>query len=190
MIKKIFYLIIILHLMPGEIYSQNFLLSNSLTGTSKVRTAELKKVSNGILVYGDFTGTLNTPGSNMANVKDIFLAKYDNNFELVWLQQIGGTSVDFAFDIVVHDNYVYLVGSYMGTCTFDGGKEELTAIGANFDAFLAKFKLDGTFIWAKPYAYNDAIQYATAIDVDKNDDLLIGGYYSDSITFESEKIIY
>ncbi len=189
MIKKILYFLAIVQLLSSEVSSQNFILSNFLTSNSKVRTAELKRVTDGVIVYGDFVGTLNVPGTYTANVRDVFLAKYDNNFELVWLQQIGGTLIDWAFDIEIHDNYIYAVGIYKGTCTFDGGTEELTAVGSNFDAFLAKFKLDGTFVWAKPYVYNEAVQYATAIDVDKNDDLLIGGYYSDSITFENDKFI-
>lgn len=189
MIKKIIYLIILLSIFSKEVISQNFLLSNYLSSTNIVRTAELKRVNDGIIVYGDFTGTLNIPGSYTADVRDIFLAKYNENYELVWLQQIGGTLIDWAYDIVVHDNYLYIVGTYKGTCIFNNGSVVLTAIGSNFDAFLAKFKLDGSFVWAKPYAYNEAIQYATSIDVDKNNDLLIGGYYSDSITFNGERYI-
>ncbi|MBU8892228.1 MAG: T9SS type A sorting domain-containing protein [Bacteroidales bacterium] len=187
--KKLLLALILFSILSNRVFSQNFILSNSITSSSKVRTAELKKVSDGVLYYGDFIGTLNVTGNPSADVRDIFLAKYNDSFELEWIQQIGGTLKDWAYDLVVHDNYIYIVGRYQGTCIFDGGAEVLSALGIVYDSFLAKYKLDGTFVWAKPFAYNEADQQATTIDVDKNDDLIIGGFYTDSITFEIDKFI-
>jgi hypothetical protein len=189
MIKRLLFILIIVLTISGTVDSQNFILSNSLTSNSQVTIVDLKKVSDGTVVSGYFLGTLNVPTNNTATVIDGFIAKYDENFELVWLQHIGGTFAEFPYNIAIHDNYVYVVGTYKGTCNFDEGAEELTAIGGNFDSFLAKYNLDGTFVWAKPYAYNEADQQVRAIDIDKNANLVIGGYYKDSIDIAGDKYI-
>jgi len=145
----------------------------------------IEKVSDGFLVYGDYKGTLNVTGSPAATGRDIYLIKYNNSFEFQWVEKIGGTLIDFAYDLkVADDGSIYLLGTFKGTCLFEGANT-ITADGLLYDVMIAKYTSDGTFVWGKQVAQNDADQYGTSIDIDTNGDLIVAGYYTDSITFNN-----
>lgn len=181
MIKRLLLLLTGIVIAINITFAQNFILSNTITSNSQVTIVDMQKASDGTIVTGYFIGTLDVPAAYTAVAFDAFVAKYDEDFLLEWIQPITGSFAEFPFGLTLHDNYIYLVGAYKGTCDFDGGSEILDAGTSTFDAFLAKYNLDGNFVWAKPIAYNEADQQVRAIDIDKDDDLIIAGYYTDSI---------
>lgn len=74
-------------------------------------------------------------------------------------------------------NNIYLVGQIEGSVDFDpstGGKN-LTAAGL-FDIFVAKYKPDGTLLWAE--SIGDSLEGADGIAVDANGNIsIVGDYY-------------
>lgn len=77
---------------------------------------------------------------------DAYLAKYDNNANLIWVNSYGSSNLDLAACIVVDENEnIYTTGRYDGNITF--GSTTLTSVGS--DAFVAKFDDAGNPIWAQ-----------------------------------------
>ena len=178
-------LLISIILLSSNISGQEYSFSNYLSsGNNNMNVYNIEKVNDGILVFGDYLGTLNILGSSyVATGRDMYLIKYNNDFQIQWIEQIGGTLADFAYDLkVASDGSIYLLGSFTGTCLFDGANQ-ITSDGL-FDVVLAKYTSAGSFVWGKKVAYNASDQYGTSIDIDINGDILIGGYYATSIAFD------
>lgn len=78
--------------------------------------------------------------------KDTFVAKYDADGSLLWVEEAGGPDDDQGIDIALGGSEdIYLTGTFIDTATFGSGKEngtELTSSGA-FDIFVAKYDTDG-----------------------------------------------
>lgn len=77
---------------------------------------------------------------------DIFLAKLDKDGNAIWSQAFGdaGTDAVFELDVDVFDNIV--IGGFFSTSlTFP--TESFASAGGN-DAFVAKFRPDGSHLWA------------------------------------------
>jgi hypothetical protein len=82
---------------------------------------------------------------------DAFVARYDAKGELVWVRQIGGDEWDSAISIKLDGHGgLWVTGYFQGTIDFDPGPgaHELTANGAQLDAFVLKLSTDGDFVWA------------------------------------------
>jgi hypothetical protein len=83
--------------------------------------------------------TLNSVGD-----RDIFLAKYDKNGNVLWAKSMGGTGRDWAVCLAIDEttNSLYMSGDFYNTATFAPGKT-VTSAGEN-DVFFAWFDLNGT----------------------------------------------
>ncbi|HAN19165.1 MAG: hypothetical protein A2X13_09815 [Bacteroidetes bacterium GWC2_33_15] len=185
-IKVIFFLSLLIQslIISGQEYSLSALLSAS----NGINIYNIKKVSDGIIVYGDYKGTLNANGTHIADDRDVYLVKYNNDFQIQWAKQIGGTLIDLASDLKVsEDGSIYLLSSFTGTCLFNG-TNQISSTGS-YDVILAKYNNSGDFIWGKNIAYNLADQYGTCMTIDKFGDLIIGGYYKDSISFSDTSFV-
>ena len=180
-------LILSFYIFKKNVVAQDFTLANYISGSGNIRINETVKLDDGIVLFGDFLGTTSRPETIVADSRDIFLAEYDDNYNHVWSKHIGGTLIDLAQDITTDlENNIYILGSFQGTCSFDG-LNELTSDG-NYDVFIAKYTNTGNFVWAKKIAYNTATQYGSSIDFDGTN-LIIGGYYKDSINFDSQSFL-
>ncbi len=86
--------------------------------------------------HGAFTGN-----TNAGNI-DAFLAKYDADGALQWVEQFGGANYDYGYTVTTLDGDVYVAG-YTNS--------PLTGHQGSYDAFLAKYDADGNQIWLKPF---------------------------------------
>jgi hypothetical protein len=185
MFKKWILQILLISVLALSIKAQEFKLSNFISGNDIIRAYETVKTENGYYVYADYKGDLNRPEIQTADNRDLLIARYNDQLALEWVEYISGTSVEIGADIVVDDfENLYVLGSFKETCNFGSGIE-LISVG-DFDVFLAKYNSSGKILWAKNIAYNDAGQYGKTIDFDDND-LIIGGYYRDSISFDNQR---
>ncbi len=94
-------------------------------------------------------------GATSTGTQDIFIAKHDNNGNLLWGRAIGD-----ATDISQHEKgygiasdasgNVLVTGRYQNTTDFDPGAGvfNLTAVNS-WDAFILKLNSSGGFVWAK-----------------------------------------
>ena len=91
-----------------------------------------------VYVGGYFQGTASFGNTNVtsAGADDIFLAKYDNLGNLLWVRRAGGNGSDKANDIAVDGTgNCYVAGAFGATATFDSTL--LTSYGGS-DAFIAQ----------------------------------------------------
>jgi len=95
-----------------------------------------------IYIAGRFDGQCtfgsNTVLSSVDNSLDIFVARYNPSGQLVWVEQEGGATNDFALGISVDVYFnVYVTGCFSGTATF-GTNTKLTSRGG-LDIFIARY---------------------------------------------------
>ncbi len=117
---------------------------------------------------GNIYMTVNSDGSlggyDILGYSDIYLMKYNSNFELQWIKQFGTNKADFSSKIVIYSGNIYIGGNTFGTIVTSGH----TNSGNTFDFFIAKFDMDGNFI--------DGYQFGSVEDKeDLLSDFLISG---------------
>lgn len=87
------------------------------------------------------------------NGYDIFVGKYTNNGDLIWVKQLGGSGqFEYGFSVAVDGSgNVYSTGYFQSTGDFDpgAGVYNLTASGTTQDAYISKLDASGNFVWAK-----------------------------------------
>ena len=83
--------------------------------------------------------------------------------EISWAERMGGTSIDYGFDIAVDGGgNTYMAGSFEGTADF--GSYSLTSAGS-YDIFVAKLDSNGTVQWAKRMG-GISVDFGNSIAVD------------------------
>jgi hypothetical protein len=97
-----------------------------------------------VYTTGYFNGTVNLGASTTltsAGSTDIYVACYTAAGKLVYANQSGGSTDDWASAIAIDANgFVYLTGYYTGTATFDfQNLVTLNSVG-NADVYISKFK--------------------------------------------------
>ncbi len=171
--------------------AQEWKWSTHLTSASNVRVNDIDydKSNDAIILLGVFQGTL-TLGSNSYTSfgnKDIILIKYDNLGNLLWAKQLGSTGKDVPKDVFVDNaGNIYATGSFSDNANFDG----ITLFSYNEeDIFLCKFNSSGTILWAKNIGAGPGLQRSTDLSLSPDDNLLISGFYDDSLFFSSDTIV-
>lgn len=130
--------------------------------------------SGNVIICGYFTDTtiiggITIPGNGG---RDIFIAKYDQNGNLLWANHAGGPLRDEGLSVKCDAaGNIYVCGMHSNGATF--GSTTLTTAntpsGYYMDAFLAKYAPDGTLIWVKAAGgdYDDVAWSMTIDDVGK-----------------------
>lgn len=171
----------------------DFIRAADLGGDSRVRCISMKlDNSGGLCLTGHFDGAADfDPGSGTALLNavidddDIFLGKYDLDFNLLWIKHIEGPSFQKVFDIDVDaaDN-IYATGHYNGTADFDPGPAEHKLTAANDpDIFVLKLKPNGEFVWVAP-ATGSFFGSGYSLKVDKANNIYVGGTFEGSKDFD------
>ena len=135
---------------------------------------------------GTFKGTFE--GNSSEGNNDIFLVKLNSSFKIQWIKTIGGSLREREPRVVVdQDNGVYLLGSYADSCVFEDNKYLISK--GDYDIFLAKYGTDGFLKWTKNIASFPSSQRCSDIDITEDNDLIITGFYTDSISFNDTNIV-
>jgi hypothetical protein len=146
--------------------------------------------TNNIYLGGQFSGTMDINPLGTANNitsnggNDIFMSKYDQNFQLDWGYGFGDVDDDAARGIKVDANSnVYLTGYMRGTVDFDPGAstDSYTSNGSN-DIFLLKVDALGAYQWSSTFgsATNDS-GYEIGV---WNSNVFVVGDYSGTVDFD------
>ncbi len=174
--------------------SGNFVWAKS-SGTSAVTYGKSVKVDLGGNVYttGYFYGTVDfDPGAGVFNLisasaktGDVFISKVDASGNFIWAKQLGGSSDDQAFSIVLDGSgNVYTCGYFSGVADFDpgAGTFNLTSAGS-LDIFISKLDGSGNFVWAKQMGgTSDDRAYSMMLDGSGN--IYITGLFYNSADFD------
>ncbi len=149
-----------------------------------------------LLVLGFFRNDLYfsdnvTPVIGSGGYTNSFLAKISNEGSLQWVRGMiapGGTNGEkvYASHLTIDSSQdIYVAGRFSGTLDFDSesSADNLSTLGTHEDLFVAKYSGSGTFISAmsSKAAGNNA---ATGVVVDKDNNVYVSGYYSDSIDID------
>lgn len=105
---------------------------------------------------------------------DAFLAKYDANFNLLFVQKNLGT---FAVRVLTNAaNEIYLAGIYQGTVDVDSSPA-LNVLSSNGlrDSYVVKYSATGSFIWAYSYG-GTASDELFDMNLSGNDVIISGGF--------------
>jgi len=133
-------------------------------------------------VSGSYQGTANFGNTsiNSSGTEDIFLAKYNSDYDLVWVKSVGGTYSDEGYAITVdNSSNVYMTGFFGGTASF--GTISLTGDGG-YDGFVAKFDPSGDVVWAKQIS-SGASDFGFSIKLDASGYPHVTGSFSTTATF-------
>jgi prepilin-type N-terminal cleavage/methylation domain-containing protein len=112
------------------------------------------------IVTGSFTGTAvfgqgepNATTLVSAGSRDIFVAKYATDGNLVWAKRAGGTGErEYGFGLAANsDGSALVTGYFEGTAVFGQGEANATTLvsGGATDTFIAKYNSNGTLAWSK-----------------------------------------
>ncbi len=140
-------------------------------------------------VTGYFQGTTYFGSDSLVSkgALDIYIAKYDSNGVLIWLERAGGSDNDEALDIAVDDSgNCFITGYFEGTAIFN--RDTVTSHGF-YDGFVAKYNSNGEVQWATSGggAIDDDGSNSIATDVLGN--CYITGYFEDSMTFDTTILV-
>lgn len=133
-----------------------------------------------IYIAGDYYQQANFDGTELqsAGSSDMFLAKFDDNGNQLWIQSNGGTNVDVSTDIGVdYNNNVYVCGYYQLTTNFQN--HSATALGYN-DVFLSQFDENGICNWLTS-AGSNALDNCLGMDVAWDGTTYMCGMFEDEI---------
>ncbi len=116
--------------------------------------------------------------------KDIFLAKYDKLGNLIWARSFGDTKTDEGLSVALDgDQNVIITGYFMATVDFDPSNGSNLTSNGERDIFIAKYKPDGSFIWAKGIGdIEDDEGHSVAID--SKNSIIVTGYFKEKPDFD------
>lgn len=131
----------------------NLLFENSFQLLGNSKFMNLVKVDDGYLVVGQSVYENMTLGFAEGGA---FLIKYDNNGRLLWKKSYGDNKTAVYNDLVVVDNYIYVVG------------KDDSRVG-----IVAKYDLDGTLVKTTKYEFTDSLGFMSIVKV--SDGLVVSG---------------
>lgn len=137
---------------------------------------------NNYLLTGQFGGTMSVESSQQESkgTHDAFLAKFNNNGSLNWIDYISGAGNQIGYDIAIDkDNNVILSGYFSHNVNI--GSTELLSNGYD-DVFVAKYAASGSSSWAIN-AGGTHWDYARGIEVDSDGNYILVGYFYGAASF-------
>ncbi len=175
-------------LVCNLIAQPNFNRIAEITGSARIYSTKVDKKGNiyytGFYSNGsDFNVGAGTYSVAAQGNSDPFIAKYDSNYNLLWVKAMGGSAnYDYGYDICVDDSgYVYGVGISMGTSDLDPGAAVLThSVGATgVDMYIIKLDSMGTMKWVEAYPSADCYYsyFAWKIKLDNDGNLVTSTYF-------------
>lgn len=126
--------------------------------------------------------------TSLANSADIFLARYDGNGILLWVQGAGGNNWDESIGLATSSNgSVYVTGLFEAAADFDGSGTtgqggEVTGTGPD-DIFLARYNSDGSLIWVHS-AGGVGHDHSYGVAASNDGSIYVTGYFEATADFD------
>jgi len=133
-------------------------------------------INNNCIIIGRFEGTAIFGDTAIFSIggEDIFIAKYDSDGNLLWVEQAGGSGNDRGNHIET-DNYGNIVctGRFETSASF--GDTTIVSAGSE-DIFIAKYDSNGDMLWVHQ-AGGTGIDRGHGIDIDDLDNIITTGRF-------------
>ena len=181
-------------MFPILTFSQNWQWARHI-GSRGDYNNEAKVITDGINAYviGTFSGTMFTVNDTIFcnGSNDLFIAKYDQNGNELWVKSFGGTnpngSPETINGIIDRDNqYIYLGGCFCGLMTLDS-LHTLQSCFEGTDNFIIKMDTNGNFIWSKAIHSNSSIDISQVF-MKPEGQIVLAGHIGDTAYFDSIKV--
>lgn len=139
------------------------------------------------IFYDTISLNINGTYTNLSSYgsADIYLLKQDASGNFLWLKQIGGTSFDNVDAMAIDaSGYLYLTGSFSGTCDFDPdvAVQNRSSVGSS-DLYILKLDDNGNYQWI----YNaGSISGENGTDITVTDvgDIYAVGHFFNTVDFD------
>jgi hypothetical protein len=176
----------------------NYVWAKSVGGNAfdQIESLAIDSAQN-IYAGGKFRNTVDfDPGTATFNLTsngnyDAFVLKLNTNGDFVWAKSFGSSNWEDCTAIEV-DNLgnVVATGAFYFTVDFDpnAGNFSLTS-AQNKDIYILKLDTNGDFVWAKQVAGATGDDYATAIDIDTQNDIYVTGVFWQSADFDPSSAV-
>jgi hypothetical protein len=152
------------------------------TGCSYITGTFLNKA----YFYGPVLDSVMSQGGN-----DVFIARYDPNGDIIWVQSAGSLFTDQANDITIDgaDN-LYITGNSGNNCIFFGPPTNIVLPSNGLsDVFIASYTPTGNLRWAKSGGGSSSdFGYGIGFNPIMNF-VTITGYFQGTATFETDIVI-
>ena len=123
--------------------------------------------SNNIYITGSTDGSFD--GFTNIGSWDIFLVKYNSTLSKQWIQQLGTSSIEIAYDVEVDSsNNIYVTGRTAG------GLDGNNSSGGD-DLYLIKYNSSGVKQWTKQLG-TSASDLGKDMSIDSSDNIYVTGY--------------
>jgi hypothetical protein len=170
----------------------NFLWAKSIGGVENEFCSSITlDVNNNIYALGTFSGTVDfDPSVSVANKtsnggKDIFIEKFDNSGNMVWINTFGGAGNENTMDVKLDSqSNLYLSLSFQNTVDFNplAGVFNLTSNGGS-DLCLQKLTSAGNFVWAKQFGGINN-EYGGILEINSLDNLFLAGSFEGTVDLD------
>jgi gliding motility-associated-like protein len=171
----------------------NFVWVKSIGGSGAENVSKVIVDGNGkLFIAGDFNSSTDfIPGSG-SNVltsyggKDVFLlclSTSDGSYN--WVDQIGGPTNDYVYDIEINNqNEILVAGSFTGSVDFDPsvGSYNISSSGSE-DIYVAKYSQIGSFMNALSFGGTSS-DICYSVEIDENDNVYLTGIYTGTVDFD------
>lgn len=159
-----------------------YVWANKFGGADRDFAVDAAAAPNGdFVVVGNFSSIfINIDGTNLANSgeTDAFVAKYKQDKSLAWAQKIGTADIDEVNNVVLDaDGNIYVSGHVHDKFTF-----------TTLHVFLRKYDTAGSLVWEKKGVAQAGYLQATALTLDKNQNIYLGGTVSGTGVFDGTNI--
>ncbi len=149
--------------------------------------------SSNVYLAGNFTGSADFDPSNNTLLMTAaggtsfegYVVKLNENGDLVWAKQLGGTNSDISRYMAINANGdVFITGTFRGTADLDPGTNTANFISnGSDDIFIVKLDRNGNFIWAKSIGGSSS-DLGHGITVDQFSNVIVTGQFSGNIDFD------
>ncbi|MCF8371808.1 MAG: PKD domain-containing protein [Bacteroidales bacterium] len=116
---------------------------------------------------------------------DILISKFDGNGNLIWVRNLGGSSLiqAYSFDIDAVGN-IYILGTFQSSIDFDPGPGVVnTTPVSGMDMFTLKLTTNGDFVWVKTLGDSSPIT-PSYLFVDEDGIIYTTGYFIGTVDFD------
>lgn len=137
---------------------------------------------------GYFSQTANFNGIYLTSTgsKDIFIAKYDTNGNIIWARKAGGSASDYGMGIKIDNaGRLFLTGGFRTNTKF--GSISLWGQGGDADIFVARYTSNGDVVWARK-AGGRINDYGRALALDSSSNLFITGNFGLEANFGGQTV--
>lgn len=144
--------------------------------------------SENIFVAGIFSGTSTFENTTLTSrgSYDIYLAKYNSQGQLLWVQQAGGTLYESVHGLCVDaTGSAYITGELNNHVDVDIGSSRIAANPGQGGFFLAKFNSQGNTVWVRcAYDLNGYGNISNSVATDGSGNVYLSGIISSSTRFD------